>query len=79
MNIYPGCLLRPRVNRERQTNRYPVCHLAYAKNTWVNLWQSPSSRGIKLAQLLCQESLSTWIAWIPNHGEVVLDRSQFYC
>jgi hypothetical protein len=29
--------------------------------------------------LLCQESPDTWVAWVPDHGEVVLDRSQFYC
>ncbi|MEL6763271.1 MAG: hypothetical protein AAFO87_06310 [Cyanobacteria bacterium J06607_6] len=75
---YPGCLLKPQLTSDRPRKRHPLCQIRYVRNTWVQLLQTPR-RGISArARLLCQESLSTWIAWIPNHGEVVLDRSQFY-
>ncbi|RUR86961.1 hypothetical protein ACF3DV_12785 [Chlorogloeopsis fritschii PCC 9212] len=57
----------------------PVCHITYNRDTWVKLLQPPSEYGFDEAKLLCQESPDTWVAWVPDHGEVVLNRSQFYC
>ncbi|PPS43251.1 hypothetical protein [Chroococcidiopsis sp. TS-821] len=57
----------------------PVCHITYTRDTWVKLLQSPSDYAFDEAKLLCQESLETWRAWVPDYGEVVLDRSDFYC
>jgi hypothetical protein len=57
----------------------PVCHITYNRDAWVKLLQPPSSSAFDEAKLLCQESLDTWVAWVPDHGEVVLDKSQFYC
>ena len=57
----------------------PVCHITYNRDTWVKLLQSPSDYAFDEAKLLCQESPETWVAWVPGHGEVVLDRNQFYC
>ena len=75
---YPGCLLKPQLASHRTRRRHPLCHIRYVRNSWVQLLQSPRRGMDARARLLCQESLSTWIAWIPNHGEIVLDRSQFY-
>lgn len=57
----------------------PVCHITYNRDAWVKLLQCPSEYAFDEAKLLCQESLNTWVAWVPDHGEVVLDRSHFYC
>lgn len=57
----------------------PVCHITYNRDTWVKLLQPPSDYAFEEAKLLCQESPMTWVAWVPDYGEVVLDRSDFYC
>ena len=56
-----------------------VCHSTYNSGDWVKLFQSPSEYGFDEAVLLCQVSSDVWVAWIPDHGEVVLNRSDFYC
>ena len=56
-----------------------VCHITYTRDTWVKLLQLPSCYAFDEAKLLCQDSPETWIAWVPDHGEVVLDKSKFYC
>ncbi len=57
----------------------PVCHFTYNSGDWVKLFQSPSAYSFDEAKLLCQESTDIWVAWVPDHGEVVLDKSDFYC
>lgn len=57
----------------------PVCHITYNRDTWVRLLQTLSGDAFDEAKLLCQESPTTWVAWVPDHGEVTLDRSAFYC
>ncbi|MEM1279078.1 MAG: hypothetical protein AAGG53_03430 [Cyanobacteria bacterium P01_H01_bin.152] len=75
---YPGCLLQPQLESDRP-HRYPCCSLRHHRGDWVKLLQGPHGSSSRRAQLLFSESLSTWIAKIPYHGEIVLDRSQFYC
>ncbi|HSM83535.1 MAG TPA: hypothetical protein VLS96_17750 [Nodosilinea sp.] len=57
----------------------PVCHITYTRDTWVKLLQAPNAYAADEAKLLCQASESAWVAWVPDHGEIVLDRSHFYC
>jgi hypothetical protein len=57
----------------------PVCHITYNRDAWVKLLQSPSNYAFDEAKLLCQESPDTWFAWVPDYGEVTVDRSGFYC
>ncbi|MCU0543964.1 MAG: hypothetical protein MUE44_17600 [Oscillatoriaceae cyanobacterium Prado104] len=57
----------------------PVCHITYNRDAWVKLLQPPSEYAFDEARLLCQESPNTWVAWVPDCGEVLLDRSDFYC
>lgn len=78
VTAYPGCLLHPTLQSDRP-QRYPCCRLSYHRGEWVKLLQSPNEQIPKVAKLLFSESVKTWIAQIPHHGEVVLDRSQFYC
>jgi len=58
---------------------HSVCHINYTRDTWVNLLQPPSRFAYEKAKLLCQATENSWAAWVPNHGEVILDRSHFYC
>lgn len=47
-------------------------------NHWVKLRDSLTPFSYDEALLLCQESADRWVAWVPDFGEVVLDRAQFY-
>lgn len=58
---------------------YPLCLITYNRDAWVKLLQLPSEYSADEAKLLCQDSDETWVAWVPDHGEVVLHRSNFYC
>lgn len=53
--------------------------LNYDRTSWVNLHTLPNPYSFSEALLLCQESADHWRAWIPDHGEIVLDQSDFYC
>ena len=46
-------------------------------STWVKLRERPNPYSHDEALLLCQHSDTEWIVWIPEHGEMVLHRSQF--
>ncbi|MBR8832153.1 MAG: hypothetical protein N5P05_002399 [Chroococcopsis gigantea SAG 12.99] len=44
---------------------------------WVQLLQPLSDFGHNEALLLCQVSVSEWIAWVPDFGETILHENQF--
>jgi hypothetical protein len=44
---------------------------------WVRLLELPSPLSFNEALLLCQCSDEQWVAWIPDHGEAILDIKQF--
>ena len=46
-------------------------------NTWVRLLDILNPFCHDEALLLCQESDSEWVAWIPDHGEASLRVWQF--
>lgn len=46
--------------------------------TWVHLRDIPSTDSFDQAFLLCAADDQTWVAWVPDYGEIWLDRSQFY-
>ncbi|MBF2055774.1 MAG: hypothetical protein IGQ45_00855 [Cyanobacterium sp. T60_A2020_053] len=56
-----------------------VCHITYNRDSWVKLYQCPSAYAEEEALLLCEQSSGVWVSWIPNHGEALLDKSEFYC
>ncbi|NEQ45680.1 MAG: hypothetical protein F6K00_19910 [Leptolyngbya sp. SIOISBB] len=70
--------MKPQLESDRP-HRHPHCSLTHCRGDWVKLLRGPHGTSARQAQLLFSESLTTWIAKIPDHGEVVLDRSQFYC
>ncbi|GAB4146332.1 MAG: hypothetical protein Fur0046_24270 [Cyanobacteria bacterium J069] len=57
----------------------PVCHITYSRDAWVKLLQPLSAYSFQEAKLLCQAAADRWVAWVPDHGEVILNRSDFYC
>ncbi|MFN6474749.1 hypothetical protein [Nostoc sp. DedQUE07] len=46
-------------------------------STWVNLLQLPNPFSFDEALLLCPVSADEWLAWIPDHGEAILNIRQF--
>lgn len=45
---------------------------------WVQLAALPSLYSHDHAMLLCRHSEDEWVAWVPDHGEVILHRSEFF-
>ena len=46
--------------------------------TWVKLLEPISEFSDDEALLLCPASDNHWLAWIPDYGEAILDKYQFY-
>jgi hypothetical protein len=55
------------------------CNITYNRDAWVKLLRPPSENSFNEAKLLCQEAPDTWVAWAPDYGEILLDKSEFYC
>ena len=49
----------------------------FQPDTWVHLLELPSRFSFDEALLICQLSEDKWIAWIPDHGEAILNARQF--
>ncbi|MBC6434770.1 hypothetical protein FM036_31920 [Nostoc sp. HG1] len=45
-------------------------------STWVNLLLLPNRFSFDEALLLCPISADEWLAWIPDHGEAILNIRQ---
>lgn len=59
---------KPYINQSQQK---------FKPDTWVKLLELPSKFSFDEALLLCQISEDKWVAWIPDHGEAMLNVSQF--
>lgn len=57
----------------------PVCHITYNRDAWVKLLKPLSDYAFTEAKLLCPSAPTVWSAWVPDHGVVELDCSEFYC
>lgn len=57
---------------------YPVCQITYNRDAWVKLNGVLSDYSFDEALLLCQQDSNQWLAWVPDHGEVIVNRSDFY-
>ena len=66
-----------RQNLDGSSKSYPNWQQKLQASTWVKLLELPSSFSFDEALLVCQISEDEWIAWIPDHGEAVLNTSQF--
>ena len=63
------------LNWSSQTDMY-TSEPQLQASTWVQLRERPSPYSHDEALLLCQHSETEWVVWIPQHGEMVLHRSQ---
>lgn len=72
---------KPTLELENSTSTHwnPVCHITYNRDSWVKLNQLPHDYSQEEALLLCEKSAGVWVSWIPNYGEIILDKSEFYC
>ncbi len=50
---------------------------AIAPSMWVKLLSLPTTYCSEEALLICQQSEQEWLAWIPDYGEILLDRGEF--
>jgi hypothetical protein len=49
-----------------------------APSTWVKLNQCPGLCSSDEALLLCQVTQNQWLVWVPDYGELILEREGFY-
>jgi hypothetical protein len=48
------------------------------QDVWVQLRNAPSDYAYDQALLICELDGDQWMAWVPDHGELCLNRSQFH-
>jgi len=70
--------IKPQSETSTALSWHSVCHLNYTRDTWVKLVNCPDPYSFDEAMLLCPSSQNTWVAWIPEYGEILLDRGHFY-
>jgi hypothetical protein len=75
----PTRYIRQGLKNEIAPAWYPVCHIVYNRDAWVKLMRLPTDMSFDEALLLCQESKDVWLAWVPDFGEIRLNRNEFYC
>ncbi|NJR66485.1 MAG: hypothetical protein HC772_16050 [Leptolyngbyaceae cyanobacterium CRU_2_3] len=46
-------------------------------STWVRLLYPPTAFSFDEAWLLCEIPGDRWLAWVPDHGEVLLTLDEF--
>lgn len=59
------------------SNLHPAQFELFRPNNWVRLRQPLSAYSPNEALLLCEEAEDSWVAWVPDLGEVRLHRYQF--
>ncbi|MBD2038147.1 hypothetical protein H6F76_24650 [Leptolyngbya sp. FACHB-321] len=70
-------LWRDAIDRSALPSAALVNQPAIAASVWVKLLQPPSAYSSDEALLLCQTADNQWLAWVPDHGEIVLESEQF--
>jgi hypothetical protein len=45
--------------------------------TWVRLLYPPTAYSFGEAWLLCEMANDRWLAWVPDHGEILLTLDEF--
>jgi hypothetical protein len=56
---------------------YQPNNLEFKANTWVQLHKLPNDYSHDEALLLCELTADEWVAWVPGHGETVLNVRDF--
>jgi hypothetical protein len=66
-----------RQNLDGSNKSYPNSQQKLEASTWVKLLELPTAFSFDEALLLCQVTEDKWLAWIPDHGEELLNTRQF--
>lgn len=66
-----------RQNLDGSSKPYANSQQKLQASTWVKLLELPSTFSFDEALLLCQVTEDEWLAWIPDHGEALLNTRQF--
>ena len=66
-----------RQNLDGSSKSYRNSQHKLQASTWVKLLELPSTFSFDEALLLCQVTEDEWLAWIPDHGEALLNTRQF--
>jgi len=56
----------------------PSASQATSPAVWVHLAALPNPYSHDQGLLLCRHSDDEWLVWIPDYGEAILHRSEFY-
>lgn len=56
----------------------PVRASRLQAGNWVRLLEPLSPYSLDEALLLCEAKDNNWVVWIPDYGEAVLSREQFF-
>lgn len=59
------------------SNKANSTSFEFEANTWVQLLKLPNAYSHDEALLLCELTADEWVAWIPGHGEAVLNVRDF--
>ncbi len=70
--------LKPQAELATALAWHSVCALTYTRDTWVKLTTLPSPYAAAEAKLLCPASSDSWVVWVPDHGEAVVNKRDFY-
>lgn len=74
-----GCYLKPLPIEQSQISSHSNPTQSDASLAiWVQLAVLPNPYSHNQALLLYRHADDEWMAWIPDHGEAVLHRSEFY-
>ncbi|NEO84818.1 MAG: hypothetical protein F6J87_11275 [Spirulina sp. SIO3F2] len=71
--------VQPQLQTTSASANLCIPDLNYTRTSWVKLHHLPNPYSFDEALLLCQESAEQWRAWVPDHGEIMLHHSEFYC
>ncbi len=64
------CALQPKLSVE-------IAIEQYLTDRWVKLLELPNPYSQDEALILCKYSESEWVVWVPDHGEAIINNSQF--
>ncbi|MBF2073952.1 MAG: hypothetical protein IGS50_09365 [Synechococcales cyanobacterium C42_A2020_086] len=76
--LTPLTLVAPPQSWHRRQEAEQETEIAVPAAIWVRLIVLPDPFCYDQALLLSRQSDDEWLAWIPDYGEIILHRSEFY-
>lgn len=66
------------IESSRSSDRTNIAEPSSSPAIWIKLAVLPNPYSHDHGLLLCRYSDDEWLVWIPDHGEAVLHRSEFF-